>query len=162
MKVLVGVISTSRLSLSSTVVVLLSFVLSRTIPNLFWNSGKTKFLRLDLEFLYACKNIKGFVLLFYSLAICGFIFPGMVNTHQQKYFEGMDVRQSKKALKKALISLKNGGENEFNISASVLYIYLKEKFYLQTDKMDPTTVQTILEKYIPEQEMNELIQLLYR
>ena len=108
------------------------------------------------------KHLPVVAVLFYSLAICGFIFPGMVNTHQQKYFEGMDVRQSKKALKKALISLKNGGENEFNISASVLYIYLKEKFYLQTDKMDPTTVQTILEKYIPEQEMNELIQLLYR
>jgi hypothetical protein len=108
------------------------------------------------------KHLPVVAVLFYSLAICGFIFPGMVNTHQQKYFEGMDVRQSKKALKKALISLQNGGENEFDISASVLYIYLKEKFYLQTNKMDPTTVQTILEKYIPEQEMNELIQLLYR
>ena len=100
--------------------------------------------------------------LFYSLAICGFVFPSMVNTYQQKHFEGMDVRQSKKALKKALISLQTGGEDEFDISASVLYTYLKEKFYLQTDKMDPTTVQTILKKYIPEQEMNELIQLLYR
>ena len=37
-----------------------------------------------------------------------------------------------------------------------------QKFYLQTDKMDPTTVQTILGNYIPKQEMNELIQLLYR
>ena len=100
--------------------------------------------------------------LFYSLAICGFIFPGMVNTYQQKHFEGMDVKKSRKALQKALISLQNAGGNEFDISASVLYTYLKEKFYLQTDKMDPTTVQTILEKYIPEQEMNELIQLLYR
>ena len=74
----------------------------------------------------------------------------------------MDVRQSKKALKKALSSLKNGGENEIDMSASVLYTYLKEKFYLQTDKMDPTTIQTILGNYIPKHEMNELIQLLYR
>ena len=41
-------------------------------------------------------------------------------------------------------------------------VKIKEKFYLQTDKMDPTTVQTILGNYIPEHEMNELIQLLYR
>ena len=108
------------------------------------------------------KHLPVMAVLFYSLAICGFVFPSMVNTYQQKHFEGMDVRQSKKALKKALISLQTGGEDEFDISASVLYTYLKEKFYLQTDKMDPSTVQTTLENYIPEQEMNELIQLLYR
>ena len=108
------------------------------------------------------KHLPVMAVLFYSLAICGFVFPSMVSTYQQKHFEGMDVRQSKKALKKALISLQTGGEDEFDISASVLYTYLKEKFYLQTDKMDPSTVQTTLENYIPEQEMNELIQLLYR
>ena len=108
------------------------------------------------------KRLPIVAVLFYSFAVCGFIFPSMVNTYQKKHFEGMDVRQSKKALKKALSSLQNWGENEIDMSASVLYTYLKEKFYLQTDKMDPTTVQTILGNYIPEHEMNELIQLLYR
>jgi|TARA_B100000959_G_scaffold51959_1_gene54027 hypothetical protein len=108
------------------------------------------------------KRLPVVAVLFYSIAICGFIFPGMVNKYQQKYFEGMDIRQSKNALKNALISLKNGGEDKFDICASVIYTYLKEKFYLQTDKLDPTTVQAILGKYIPEQEMDELIQLLYQ
>ncbi len=108
------------------------------------------------------KRLPVVAFLFYSLAVCGFIFPGMVNTYQQKHYDGMDVRQSKKALKKALGSLQTLEENEFEMSASVLYTYLKEKFYLQTDKMDPTSVQIILGNLIPEQEMNELIQLLHR
>ena len=108
------------------------------------------------------KRLPVVAVLFYSLAICGFIFPGMVNTYQKKYFEGMDIRQSKNALKNALISLQNRGEDKFDICVPVIYTYLKEKFYLQTDKLDPTAVQTVLGEYIPEKEMDELIQLLYQ
>jgi len=108
------------------------------------------------------KRLPVMAVLFYSLAICGFIFPGMVNTYQKKYFEGMDIRQSKNALKNALISLQNRGEDKFDICVPVIYTYLKEKFYLQTDKLDPTAVQTVLGEYIPEKEMDELIQLLYQ
>ena len=100
--------------------------------------------------------------LFYSLAVCGFIFPGIANKYQRKQFAGMDVRKSKKALKKAIISLQESGKNEFEMGASVLYTYLKEKFYLQTDNLDPTMVQNVLKNHIPEQEMNELIQILNR
>ncbi len=108
------------------------------------------------------KDISLIVVVFYFLAACGFIFPGIINSYQHKHLQGAEVRKSKKALQKAIKSIKNLREDEFDLCAGVIYKFLKEKFYLKTDVMDPSTVSRLLESVISSQELNELVELLNR
>jgi hypothetical protein len=98
----------------------------------------------------------------YTLAVCGFIVPGMVNNYRKISDDGKAFRQSKKALKKAITQLKKGGEDEFELCTSTLYTYLKEKYFLQTDKLDSSRIQFLLSSQLSTEEINSIIQLLNR
>jgi len=65
---------------------------------------------------------------------------------------------SHRALKRALKSLQTQSSIE-NVS-STIYTYLKERWQLQTDKMDPLYVEQELSGIIPPEELEDLIQLL--
>ena len=98
----------------------------------------------------------------YALAVCGFIVPGMLNNYRKISDDGKELRQSKKALKKAITYLKKGGEDEFELCTSTLYTYLKEKYFLQTDKLDSSRIQSLLNSKLSKEDISSIVQLLNR
>jgi len=94
----------------------------------------------------------------YVLAAVLFLAPVTLTRYQQQRIANAGQRMSHRALKRALKSLKIQSDVE-NV-ASTIYSYLKERWQLQTDKMDPLNVEQELNGIIPPEELEELIQLL--
>ncbi len=99
-------------------------------------------------------------ILFYSVAFMGFVIPSIVNTFQKKNIHDIKNKNSRYAYKNAIKSLNNVDETDLSSCASALYKFLKDKFYLKSDKIDPTTVKKYLKKRIDTNTLGELIKLL--
>jgi hypothetical protein len=94
----------------------------------------------------------------YILAAGLFLAPVTLTRYQQQRIATAGQRMSHRALKRALKSLQTQSSIE-NVS-STIYTYLKERWQLQTDKMDPLYVEQELSGIIPPEELEDLIQLL--
>ena len=94
----------------------------------------------------------------YILVAGLFLAPVTLTRYQQQRIATAGQRMSHRALKRALKSLQTQSSIE-NVS-STIYTYLKERWQLQTDKMDPLNVEQELSGIIPPEELEELIQLL--
>jgi hypothetical protein len=100
------------------------------------------------------------VVLFYSLAILFYFVPGAVRSVRTSRLSTAEIRQSRKALKTALKSLKAPAPDPFAQAAQTVCQYLRDKFMLPTDKLDPHTVRTGLADRLPVDLMEELVALL--
>ena len=69
-------------------------------------------------------------------------------------------RQSNKALKKALKNLTKSEEDPFMQVSRVLYIYLKDRFFLSSEHLDPLSVKRILKGIIEADHLDALIKIL--
>ena len=94
----------------------------------------------------------------YILAAGLFLAPVTFTRYQQQRIATTGQRMSHRALKRALKSLQTQSSIE-NV-AFTIYTYLKERWQLKTDKMDPLFVEQELNGIIPPEELEELIQLL--
>ena len=94
----------------------------------------------------------------YILAAGLFLAPVTFTRYQQQRIATTGQRMSHRALKRALKSLQTQSSIE-NVAFTV-YTYLKERWQLKTDKMDPLFVEQELNGIIPPEELEELIQLL--
>ncbi len=69
-------------------------------------------------------------------------------------------RQSNKALKKALKNLTKSEEDPFMQVSRVLYIYLKDRFFLSSEHLDPLSVKRTLKGIIEADHLDALIKIL--
>ena len=69
-------------------------------------------------------------------------------------------RQSNNALKKALKKLKKSEDNPFMQVSRIIYIYLKDRFFLSSEHLDPLSVQQALKGIIETDHLEELIKIL--
>jgi len=69
-------------------------------------------------------------------------------------------RQSNKALKKALKNLIKPEEDPFMQVSRVLYIYLKDRFFLSSEHLDPLSVKRALKGIIEADHLDALIKIL--
>jgi hypothetical protein len=69
-------------------------------------------------------------------------------------------RQSNNALKKALKKLKKSEDNPFVQVSRIIYIYLKDRFFLSSEHLDPLSVQQALKGIIETDHLEELIKIL--
>ncbi len=69
-------------------------------------------------------------------------------------------RQSNKALKKALKNLTKSEEDPFMQVSRVLYIYLKDRFFLSSEHLDPLSVKQTLKGIIEADHLDALIKIL--
>ena len=69
-------------------------------------------------------------------------------------------RQSNKALKKALKNLIKPEEDPFMQVSRVLYIYLKDRFFLSSEHLDPLSVKRTLKGIIEADHLDALIKIL--
>ena len=93
-----------------------------------------------------------FVLLFLS--------PRFANIFQNNQLGTAEIRRSKKALKFAESTLKFPSDNVYSHVSKVLYHYLKDKFLLSTDNLDPLTVYSLLKGKVQEKDLDSLVHIL--
>jgi len=78
------------------------------------------------------------------LAALLFVAPIPISRFQGHRIENEPMRQSNKALKQALKALKKSAEDPFAQVAQVVYLYLKDRFFLASEHLDPLSVNQAL------------------
>ena len=100
------------------------------------------------------------ILTLYGLSLIFFISPGFMKNIQRNKGGTEDVRRSKKALKTAMRALNKTQGDIFSHVSRIQYRYLKDRFLLSTDNLDPLTAESLLANSIPDGELKELIHML--
>ena len=80
----------------------------------------------------------------YLCSMLIFVSPTFLNKYTGHLASTAENRQARKALKKALISLKKVANDPFETASSSFYSYLKERLMLNTYNLDPSIVKSIL------------------
>jgi hypothetical protein len=100
------------------------------------------------------------ILTLYGLSLIFFISPAFIKNVQRNKGGAEDVRRSKKALKTAMRALNKTQGDIFSHASRIQYRYLKDRFLLSTDNLDPLTAESLLANSIPDGELKELIHML--
>ena len=96
----------------------------------------------------------------YVLAALLFVAPIPISRFQGRRIENGPMRQSNKALKQALKSLKKRAEDPFAQVAQVVYLYLKNRFFLASEHLDPLSVNQALIGIVEAKALAKLVDLL--
>ena len=94
------------------------------------------------------------------LAAILFLLPIPITRFKGHRSNNASIRQSKKALKKALKNLKSPEEDPFIQVSRVIYIYLKDRFFLSSEHLDPLSVKKTLKGIIELDNLDSLIRIL--
>ena len=94
------------------------------------------------------------------LAAILFLLPIPIARFKGHRSNNVSIRQSKKALKKALKNLKIPEEDPFIQVSKVIYIYLKDRFFLSSEHLDPLSVKKTLKGIIELEHLDSLIRIL--
>ena len=96
----------------------------------------------------------------YVLAAFLFVAPIPISRFQGHRIENEPMRQSNKALKQALKALKKRAEDPFAQVAQVVYLYLKDRFFLASEHLDPLSVNQALIGIVETKALANLVDLL--
>jgi len=95
----------------------------------------------------------------YGLALAIFILPGFVNQTREKRLATQDIRRARNALRNAKKILSQKTDDPFATASKALYRYIKDKFTLTTDQLDPGLLQTLLGSKISSENLDEIVSL---
>lgn len=98
----------------------------------------------------------------YGLAAFFWLLPATVNQLHSRRQATYQFRMAQRALKKALKALRRPEEDLFTQVSTVIYRYLKQRFLLTTDKLDPLRVETLFNEKMPSDQLHSLVTLLKR
>lgn len=104
--------------------------------------------------------LTGSTITFYVLALAFYFIPGVLNNVQDSRHATEDLRRSRSALRKAQKALKGTHADPFAASAHIIYIYLKDRFLLISENLDPRTVDELLRDRIDADDRKDLVKLL--
>ena len=94
------------------------------------------------------------------LAAILFLLPIPITRFKGHRSNNASIRQSKKALKKALKNIKSPEEDPFIQVSRVIYVYLKDRFFLSSEHLDPLSVKKTLKGIIELEHLDSLIRIL--
>ena len=94
------------------------------------------------------------------LAAILFLLPIPITRFKDHRSNNASIRQSNKALKKALKNLKIPEEDPFIQVSRVIYVYLKDRFFLSSEHLDPLSVKKTLKGIIELEHLDSLIRIL--
>tara|TARA_B100000700_G_scaffold124956_2_gene139961 strand:+ start:17422 stop:19143 length:1722 start_codon:yes stop_codon:yes gene_type:complete len=94
------------------------------------------------------------------LAAILFLLPIPITRFKDHRSNNASIRQSNKALKKALKNLKIPEEDPFIQVSRVIYVYLKDRFFLSSEHLDPLSVKKTLKGIIELDHLDSLIKIL--
>ena len=89
-----------------------------------------------------------------------FLLPIPIARFRGNRLNNVRKRQSNKALKNALLKLKKTEDDPFMQVSRIIYIYLKDRFFLSSEHLDPLSVQQTLKGIIEDDHLDQLIKLL--
>ena len=89
-----------------------------------------------------------------------FLLPIPISRFKGNRLNNARIRQSNKALKTALKNLKKSEEDPFVQVSRVIYIYLKDRFFLSSEHLDPLSVKQALKGIIETDHLDSLINIL--
>ncbi|MFQ6613014.1 MAG: BatD family protein [Fidelibacterota bacterium] len=95
----------------------------------------------------------------YGLALAIFVLPGLLTQTKQKRLATKDIRQSRGAFRSAKKILSGKTDDPFAVASKAIYRYVKAKFYLTTDQLDPLTIETSLRPKISVDNLEEILNL---
>ena len=96
----------------------------------------------------------------YMLAALLFVAPIPIFRFQGHRIVNQPMRQSNKALKQALKALKKPAEDPFVQVAQAIYLYLKDRFFLASEHLDPLSVNQALIGIVETNPLANLVDLL--
>jgi len=105
------------------------------------------------------KSLPFWVWTSYGLALAIFILPGFVTQTREKRLATQDIRRARNALRSAKKILSQKSEDPFATASNALYRYVKDKFSLTTDQLDPRMLETFLHSKISSENLDEIIAL---
>lgn len=105
---------------------------------------------------------KTLVVTFYMLAALTFIFPAVSTRFKRSRSKSYLQRRSGSAAGKALKVLRSSRGDEYATASRAVYQFLRDRFYLKTEKLDPFQVEKDLKNIIPNKNLNELVAFLKR
>ena len=94
------------------------------------------------------------------LAAILFLLPIPITRFKDHRSNNASIRQSNKALKKALKNLKIPEKDPFIQVSRVIYVYLKDRFFLSSEHLDPLSVKKTLKGIIELDHLDSLIKIL--
>ena len=94
------------------------------------------------------------------LAAMLFLLPIPISRFKGNRLNNARIRQSNKGLKTALKNLKKSEEDPFVQVSRVIYIYLKDRFFLSSEHLDPLSVKQALKGIIETDHLDSLINIL--
>ena len=95
----------------------------------------------------------------FVLSFALFLFPSVYGRFTHLRGNSLESRINKKALKTALKDLKKTEAESLSYVTSVMYRYFKSKLFLQTDNLDPLTLENSLKSKISSDHLKKVITL---
>ena len=89
-----------------------------------------------------------------------FLLPIPITRFKGHRLNNVRKRQSNKALSKALKNLKKSEQDPFMQVSRVIYVYLKDRFFLSSEHLDPLSVKQTLQGIIKSDHLDTLIRIL--
>ena len=149
-----------------------SVIVKKTNSSFLANRGLTKreieVFGKDIKYIYNGKpnleeiNSTSFyvVLGIYFFSIIILIIPYLLKLIMGYNIDSLPAKLSKNALKKAIISIEKTNNEGLPIDSKIIYLFLKEKFYLPNSNLDPSSARSLLMNRIEDNQLNELVELI--
>lgn len=96
----------------------------------------------------------------YILSASFFIVPGFLIKTQQNWIGGKKKRSSKQALRNAIKLLKQDKGDPFGEVTLVLFRFVKEKLFLDSENLDPASLKSELDNKISDELIEELVDII--
>ena len=120
-----------------------------------------RFIHTDNQiFLSNSKRRMNTIFLVYLCAVIVFILPLSLSRFMGYRLATADSRQERGALRKSIKSLKNATNDPFEAASKAFYTYLKDKFTLPGDNLDPAEVRLILNDKLDKEIIDHIIEIL--
>ena len=97
---------------------------------------------------------------FYFISVMIFFTPIFISKIIKYNLFSANDRQMKNAFKKSQKMLKTKNVDSFSIASKAIYVFLQDRLLLPTKNLDPNSAYEILEDRLPQNLLNELIEIL--
>ena len=105
-------------------------------------------------------NHRTLAYVFYLISLMIFFTPIFMSKIIKYNLFSANDRQMKNALKKSQKMLKTKNVDSFSIASKAIYVFLQDRLLLPTKNLDPNSAYEILEDRLPQNLLNELIEIL--
>jgi len=119
-----------------------------------------RFIKTDNIKMYSTNSpISVWIFSPFVLSFALFLFPTFYGRFTQLRGNSLESRINKKALRVALKDLKKTEAESLSYVTSVMYRYFKSKLFLQTDNLDPLTLENSLKSKVSSDHLKKVISL---